>query len=180
VQWLLSLVVLIGFLTGPDSPPDPRWAFYSDDSTSYSSPWFDGPHRVMIPFGCNDAPYYSPDPRCSGGRGFHHGIDIAMPCGTRLYAGRRATVISATSLGPAYGTSPLLLRGDRWDVVIGHTRRLFVAPGDGVRRGQLIALASDNGAPDGCHLHFEKRVRGGGFSTAVRPRPLLGLAAVVR
>ncbi len=134
----------------------------------------------MIPFGCNNAPYYSPDSRCSGGRGFHHGVDIAMPCGTELYAGRTATVVSAASLGPAYGTSPLLLRGDRWDVVIGHTRRVFVSPGDSVRPGQRIALASDDGAPDGCHLHFEVRAPGGELDTARPPRALLDLAAVVR
>ena len=37
--------------------------------------------------------------------------------------------------------------------------------------GQLIALASDNGAPDGCHLHFEQRAVEGGLDTAVWPRP---------
>jgi hypothetical protein len=46
-------------------------------------------------------------------------------------------------------------------------------------RGQVIALASDNGAPDGCHLHVEKRAPGGGLDTATYPRGLLGLAAVV-
>ena len=39
--------------------------FYTDDKTWYTSPWFGGKHRIMIPFGCTEAPYYSPDPRCS-------------------------------------------------------------------------------------------------------------------
>ena len=61
--------------------------------------------------------------------------------------------------------------------MIGHTRKRFVEPGDTVRRGQLIALASDNGAPDGCHLHFEKRATGRRArhrdvpEGAARPRP---------
>jgi murein DD-endopeptidase MepM/ murein hydrolase activator NlpD len=173
VPLLFVLAVLAGLVTGPDAPPDPRWTFYSGDRASYTSPWFDGRHRVMIPFGCNDAPYYSPDARCDDGDGFHHGIDIAMPCGTELYAGRRATVLSPTSLGPAYGTTPVLLRTEEGDVVIGHTRKVFVAPGDLVRRGQPIALASDNGAPDGCHLHFELRAPGGGLDSATWPRRLL-------
>jgi murein DD-endopeptidase MepM/ murein hydrolase activator NlpD len=163
--------------------PDPDWVFYTNDKTWYTSPWFGGKHRIMIPFGCTRAPYYSPDPRCTTAdgwqRGFHHGIDIAMACGTKLFAGRRALVVDPASLGPAYGTTPLLLHSARWDLVIGHVRKRFVAPGDVVRRGDLIALASDNGAPDGCHLHFEKRASGGGLDTATYPKGLLGLTPVV-
>ena len=48
-------------------------------------------------------------------------------------------------------------------------------PGDRVRPGTLIARASDSGAPDGCHLHFERRDVGGGLDTAHRPRKLLHL-----
>jgi murein DD-endopeptidase MepM/ murein hydrolase activator NlpD len=102
-----------------------------------------------------------------------------MACGTKLYAGRQATVVDPGSLGQAYGTSPLLLHTAAWDLVIGHTRKRFVAPGDTVRRGELIALASDNGAPDGCHLHFEKRAPGGGLDTATYPKGLLDLIPVV-
>jgi len=51
-----------------------------------------------------------------------------------------------------------------------------VEPGDDVRPGQRIALASDSNAPDGCHLHFEVRAQGGGVSDAVDPAPLLQLS----
>lgn len=54
-------------------------------------------------------------------------------------------------------------------------RRVFAHPGDRIHRGQKIALASDNGAPDGCHLHFEKRAVGGGLDTATWPRKPLRL-----
>jgi murein DD-endopeptidase MepM/ murein hydrolase activator NlpD len=86
-------------------------------------------------------------------------------------------VVSNDSLGPAYGANPLLLRNRRigYDVVIGHTRKVFVREGDRIRRGMLIARASDDGAPDGCHLHFERRAVGGGLDTARRPRTLLAL-----
>ena len=184
---MLLLFAATGFVTVAARPPqpagaaqpDPRWVFYTDDTTWYTSPWFGGQHRIMIPFGCTEAPYYSPDPRCSDNHGFHHGIDVAMACGTKLFAARRATVVDPASLGPAYGTTPLLLHTDHWDLVIGHVRKRYVEPGDVVRRGQVIALASDNGAPDGCHLHFEKRAPGGGLDTATYPRGLLGLAPVV-
>ena len=62
-----------------------------------------------------------------------------------------------------------------WDVVIGHTRKVFVEPGDRVRKGQKLALASDDAAPDGCHLHFEKRALEGDLASAKKPRRLLRL-----
>ena len=60
-------------------PDDPRWRFFGDDRSPHLSPWYPGQARVMIPFGCTPAPYYSPDPTCPDGQGFHHGIDIALP-----------------------------------------------------------------------------------------------------
>ncbi|WP_244932206.1 M23 family metallopeptidase [Nocardioides sp. W7] len=174
----LPLLLVLSPVAPAGAAPDPRWEFFTSDRTRYTSPWFAGSHRIMIPFGCTRAPYYSPDSRCRDGRGFHHGLDLAMPCGTRLFARTRLRVVDNGSLGPAYGANPLLLRSRSkgFDVVIGHTRRVHVKRGDVVRRGQLIARASDDGAPDGCHLHFERRAVGGGLSTAVGPRELLALA----
>jgi murein DD-endopeptidase MepM/ murein hydrolase activator NlpD len=173
---LLLTAALVGLLPAA-AGADPRWVFYSKDTTRYTSPWFAGAHRIMIPFGCTRAPYYSPDPRCTDRRGFHHGIDIAMRCGTGLFSPYRGRVVSNDSLGPADGANPLLLRNRRlgYDVVIGHTRRVFVHEGDRVPPGTLIARASDDGAPDGCHLHFERRAVGGGLDTARKPRRLLAL-----
>jgi murein DD-endopeptidase MepM/ murein hydrolase activator NlpD len=53
-----------------------------------------------------------------------------------------------------------------------------VRPGQAVARGQRIALSGDEGAPDGCHLHFEVRSAAGGLATARDPLPLLGLHPV--
>jgi murein DD-endopeptidase MepM/ murein hydrolase activator NlpD len=159
----------------PKPQPDPRWVFFTSDRTRFTSPWFDGSHQVMIPFGCTPAPYYDPDPSCPDGQGSHHGIDIAIPCGTPLLAGRPAKVLANDALGPAYGENPVLLRvGDR-DVVIGHTRRVFVEVGDRVETGERFALVGDSAAPDGCHLHFEVRPAGAGYLDAVDPLRLLDL-----
>jgi murein DD-endopeptidase MepM/ murein hydrolase activator NlpD len=179
IACLLGLGLVAGVVLPASAAGDPRWVFYTKDKTRYTSPWFDGSHRIMVPFGCTDAPYYSPDPRCSDDRGFHHGIDVAMKCGTPLYAGRRFRVVSHASLGPAYGDNPVLIRNRHlgWDVVIGHTQKVYVSVGDRVRKGTMFARANDQGAPDGCHLHFEQRAVGGGLSTAVFPRALLHLTA---
>ncbi len=154
--------------------------FWTRDHHFYASRWYAGLHRKMVPFGCTRAPYYAPSPRCRDDRGFHHGLDIAMPCGTKLYAGLRGTVVSphsAGELGPAYGPYAFRLRNHRlqMDVVIGHVLRVYVHPGDHVARGTLMARASDQGAPDGCHLHFEVRPRAGSYDSAVSPHDYLHL-----
>jgi len=177
---LASLVLTLapGSAGRADAKPDPRWHFYTRDTTRYTSPWFAGARRIMVPYGCTRAPYYGPDRRCAHRHGFHHGIDVAMPCGTPLFAGRRGRVLSPSTPGtpgPAYGVHPFRLRSGRVDILIGHARRVYVRPGQRVRRGQLIARASDSGAPDGCHLHFEVRPRNGGYTTAIRPRAYLDL-----
>lgn len=156
---------------------DPRWEFYTKDTTRYHSPWYAKAHRIMIPFGCTRAPYYSPDPRCKKDRGFHHGLDFAMPCGTRLQSDRFGWVVSNDALGPAYGVNPIRLRNfsRKFDIVIGHTRKVFVSPGDRIRPGTLLGRASDSAAPDGCHLHFEKRALEGGLASATHPRRMLKL-----
>jgi len=159
----------------PTPRPDPRWVFFTPDRSRYTSPWFEGRHRVMIPFGCTPAPYYDPDPSCPDGQGFHHGNDVAIPCGTELYAGRRARVLTNDALGPAYGENPVLLRVSGRDVVIGHTRRVFVRVGDRLVAGDRFALVGDSAASDGCHLHFEVRPAGAGYLDAVDPLPLLDL-----
>lgn len=154
--------------------------FWVKDDRFYYSDWYAGRHRKMINFGCTRAPYYDPDPRCADDRGYHHGIDVAMACGTRLFAGFRGRVVhpdSAGALGSAYGRKAFRIRNHRFDkdFVIGHVRRVFVDPGDRVRRGQLIARASDAGAPDGCHLHFEVRPKRAGYAAAVNPRDFIRL-----
>ena len=177
---VLLTLLLLPLLAAPAAGGSDDRRFWVQDTHRYSSPWYPGERRKMIGYGCTRAPYYAPDPRCADDRGFHHGLDLAMPCGTRLFAGLRGRVVradAAGALGPAYGRNAFRLRNRRLgvDVVIGHVRRVYVDPGDRVRRGQLIARASDAAAPDGCHLHFEVRPVGGGHRDAARPHPSLRL-----
>lgn len=114
----------------------------------------------------------------SDAQGFHHGIDVALPCGTPILAGRAGTVLAPSAPGApgsAYGTHPFRLRVGQVDVLIAHARQVFVAPGERVRPGDRLALASDSGAPDGCHLHLEVRPAGGSVEDAVDPGPWLAL-----
>lgn len=133
----------------------------------------------MIGFGCTEAPYYDPDPRCEGGQGFHHGIDVAIPCGVELTAAVDAVVADPSgpgSPGSAYGEKAFRLRTGEADILIGHAQQVDVEPGERVSAGQRIAAVGDLGAPDGCHLHFEVRTPGGGVSSATDPEELLELS----
>ncbi len=159
--------------------------FWVSDRNYSRSDWYTGKHRKMIAYGCTRAPYYAPDPRCKKGRGFHHGIDIAMPCGTRLFVDTLPRHRGAADLAgrPRVGVRHVRvfrLRNSRMqkDFVIGHVRKVFVRPGDRVARGTLIARASDAGAPDGCHLHFEVRPAAQGYQAAVAPKDYIGLRRV--
>jgi murein DD-endopeptidase MepM/ murein hydrolase activator NlpD len=154
--------------------------FWVHDKHFYRSRWYAGKHRKMIAFGCTRAPYYPHSPDCPGRQGFHHGLDMAMKCGTRLFAGLRGTVVRPNSrgaLGSAYGPYAFRLRNHRLDLdfVIGHVKRVYVEPGDHVAKGELIARASDQGAPDGCHLHFEARPKGESYDAAIKPNRYLHL-----
>jgi len=186
---VVTSTVLVGANVAAVSPASPtqqlshRFSggdrFWTKDDTRYFSPWFDGRHRIMIPYGCTRAPYYAPDPRCVRQRGFHHGIDIAMKCGTKLFSivrGRIAPRWGAGSLGAAYGSKAFRLRSKGRDYVFGHVRRSYFNPGQRIRRGELIARAGKRGAPDGCHLHFEVRPQGASYTQAVEPRERLKLS----
>jgi murein DD-endopeptidase MepM/ murein hydrolase activator NlpD len=163
-----------------DAAPKIR-RFWVRDKHFYFSKWYAGKHRKMINFGCTKAPYYDPSPRCPPKQGFHHGLDVAMKCETRLFAGMRGTVVrpgAPGSLGSAYGPYAFRLRNHRLDLdfVIGHVLHVFVKPGDHVAKGTLMARASDQGAPDGCHLHFEVRPQGRSFDDAINPMRYIDLS----
>jgi murein DD-endopeptidase MepM/ murein hydrolase activator NlpD len=157
--------------SGPKRPPSPpKNVVFTKDHHYYSSPWYDGAWQEMIGFGCTDAPYYSRDISCPRSKpGKHHGIDTFMLCGTKVRSAVKGVVVSRPALGAAYGKHGLIIRHKKFDFVIGHARKLKVDPGEHVKRGQLIARSGKSGAPDGCHLHFEKRPAGLGYLSAVDP-----------
>lgn len=160
---------------------DPRNRFFDPDERLRTSPWFAGQGRVMIGFGCTDAPWYDTSSKCSGGAGFHHGIDVALPCGTELRSAVSGTVVGpgrGSGLGSAYGSRAFLIRDqdtDR-DLIVGHAQKLLVSPGTRVSPGQPIALAGADEAPDGCHLHLEQRPVGGSVNSAEDPSEVLELS----
>jgi septal ring factor EnvC (AmiA/AmiB activator) len=58
---------------------------------------------------------------------------------------------------PGYGQCIILSHGDGYYTLYAHTSRVFVSPGDLVKRGDVIATVGDTGSLVGDVLHFEIR-----------------------
>ena len=84
----------------------------------------------------------------------HNGVDIANTPGTPIRAVAAGTVIDS---GPAQGFGNWIrIRHEDGSIsVYGHMQTLYVAVGEVVQPGQLIAGMGSEGFSTGSHLHFE-------------------------
>lgn len=84
----------------------------------------------------------------------HNGVDIANSPGTPIRAVAAGTVIDS---GPAQGFGNWIrIRHEDGSIsVYGHMQSLYVAVGEVVQPGQLIAGMGSEGFSTGSHLHFE-------------------------
>lgn len=84
----------------------------------------------------------------------HNGVDIANTPGTPIRAVAAGTVIDS---GPAQGFGNWIrIRHEDGSIsVYGHMQSLYVAIGEVVQPGQLIAGMGSEGFSTGSHLHFE-------------------------
>lgn len=96
-------------------------------------------------------------------RGFHTGIDFAVPQGTPVYAIADGRVIDSGWAGD-YGNHISIRHkesGPRLSSGYSHLRdRPLVASGKTVKKGQLIGYVGTTGASTGPHLHHETYVDG--------------------
>ncbi|WP_106638822.1 M23 family metallopeptidase [Allosphingosinicella vermicomposti] len=114
-----------------------------------------------------------------GRAAMHAGVDLAGPLGTPIYATADGYVQRSNWVG-GYGNLVELNHGRGIQTRYGHLSKALVAPGQRVKRGDLIALMGSTGRSTGSHLHYEVRIDG----KAVNPVPFLQsneyLAAVQR
>ena len=103
-----------------------------------------------------------------GGTRKHHGIDLAAPTGTPVYATADG-VVSKADWFSSYGLYISLEHGASLQTRYAHLSRLAVAAGDTVRKGDLIGYVGSTGRSTGPHLHYEVRVDG----VAVNPIPYM-------
>jgi murein DD-endopeptidase MepM/ murein hydrolase activator NlpD len=92
-------------------------------------------------------------------KGYHTGIDFAVPVGTNIIAVADG-VISNANWGKAYGVQLVqeVVQNDKksW-VIYAHLSKALVKNGDKVFKGQHIGESGNTGNSSGPHLHFENR-----------------------
>jgi len=87
----------------------------------------------------------------------NNGVKIAVPINTPVLAAADG-VVAYTGEGVAgMGGLVMLKHGEGWKTVYAHTRQILVQRGQGVKRGQTIALSGDSGYAKSPQLHFEIR-----------------------
>lgn len=99
-------------------------------------------------------------------KGYHTGVDYAVPVGTDVYAMQGGTV-TAANWGKSYGTQIVIDQDALNDgtpnripggwAIYAHLSESLVKPGQRVEKGQLIGKSGNTGNSTGPHLHTEVR-----------------------
>lgn len=92
--------------------------------------------------------------------GGHGGIDLVNIAGTPVYAAADGTVTAVTEMTYngryyAYGRYVVIGHNARFSSLSAHLQTFAVAPGDDVKRGDIIGYMGSTGWSTGPHLHFE-------------------------
>lgn len=90
----------------------------------------------------------------------HEGIDIVNDVGTNVYASADGVVRYSGRTEGGYGAVVDIDHGFGYSTLYAHLSRMFVRPGQAVKRGELIALSGRSGLVSGPHLHYEIRKNG--------------------
>ncbi|MGE0789175.1 MAG: peptidoglycan DD-metalloendopeptidase family protein [Sandaracinaceae bacterium] len=90
----------------------------------------------------------------------HNGVDIVAEPGAHIRAANDGLVVYADNTVRGYGNLLAILHADGSSTLYAHCRAIFVAPGQLVARGQLVAEVGRTGRPEVEHLHFEWRRAG--------------------
>jgi murein DD-endopeptidase MepM/ murein hydrolase activator NlpD len=95
----------------------------------------------------------------TGEDAFHSGLDISADRGQPVYATADGTV-RAAELAGAYGNMITIDHGFGLATLYAHLQAFRVAPGDAVRRGDVIGLVGSTGRSTGDHVHYEVLANG--------------------
>lgn len=100
----------------------------------------------------------------------HKGVDIRGPIGTPIYATADG-LIGRAQWVRGYGKFIEIEHGNEIQTRYGHMSALNVAPGQRVRKGDLIGFMGSTGRSTGSHLHYEVRIAG----EAINPTSFLAV-----
>jgi murein DD-endopeptidase MepM/ murein hydrolase activator NlpD len=90
----------------------------------------------------------------------HEGVDIINDVGTNVYATGDGYVRYAGRTQGGYGAVIEISHGFGYSTLYAHLSRLYVRPGQTVKRGELVAKSGRSGLVSGPHLHYEVRYKG--------------------
>lgn len=93
-----------------------------------------------------------------GSTKFHAGLDFAAKTGTPVYATGDGTVEVAERKS-GYGNCIDISHGYNYLTRYAHLSEILVAPGQDVKRGDLIGKVGSTGKSTGPHLHYEVRFK---------------------
>jgi len=85
----------------------------------------------------------------------HYGVDIGNKTGQPIYAAADGVVEVAGWNRGGYGYYLIVNHGNGFKTLYGHASKLYVAKGQQVNRGQVIAAIGSTGRSTGPHVHFE-------------------------
>jgi murein DD-endopeptidase MepM/ murein hydrolase activator NlpD len=91
--------------------------------------------------------------------GFHTGVDIAAPYGSKIAAADGGTVVYAGWVAVG-GQSVRISHADGSETGYYHMGNIYVTAGDPVERGQVIGTVGLTGVTTGPHVHWELKVNG--------------------
>ena len=90
----------------------------------------------------------------TGKKEFHKGVDFAGKEGSRVLSAGDG-VVSWVGRRTGYGNLVEITHGDGYVTRYGHNKKVLVAVGDTVKKGQPIAVLGSTGRSTGPHVHFE-------------------------
>jgi murein DD-endopeptidase MepM/ murein hydrolase activator NlpD len=108
-----------------------------------------------------------------GAAKFHRGIDIRAAYGQDIPTAASGRVVSAGTEG-GYGQTVVIEHAGGIRTRYAHLSTTLVAPGEGVREGQVVGRAGHSGRATGTHLHFEVMTASG---KPLNPEQFAGLKA---
>ena len=103
---------------------------------------------------------------------FHNGIDFASASGTPIYATAPGVVAEAFVSDGGLGMHVRINHENGFFTMYGHCSKLFVAEGDIVKRGDIIAHVGATGKATGSHLHYEVHI---GLDAPINPQEFINI-----
>ena len=108
-------------------------------------------------------------------KGYHTGIDYAVPTGTDVLAIADGTIVNA-NWGRSYGVQLVCQIDGGW-IIYAHLSATLCKPGDKITAGRVIAKSGNSGNSSGPHLHVELRNhQRWSLGSDMDLSPLIGLA----